>query len=436
MSDVLPQLGLVLVLVVINAAFAGTELALVSLREGQLQRLEAKSSTGVVLAGLAREPNRFLATIQIGITLAGFLASAAAAVSLAEPLEEPLSFLGGAAQPVSIVVVTLLLSYVTLVFGELAPKRIAMQKAERWGMVMARPLAFLNKITRPIVWLLSLSTDFAVRIMGGDPDQQREEVTEEELREMVASQVTFTPQQRVIIDGAFEIADRTLDEVLVPRSQVFVLDPELTADRALELLNESGHTRAPVAAGRNLDNVVGFVHLRQLLGSGDAEISTLALEAPIFPEAARVLTAMRELQIRRAQMAVVVNEHGGVAGIVTMEDLVEELVGEIYDETDPDLTTVRHEPDGTIVLPGTFPIHDLDDIGVELPDGDYATVAGLVLEHLGRIPSVGDHVIVDDWTIDVRSMERHSITEVALVPAISTPHSPTISTDPTTEELS
>jgi putative hemolysin len=431
MSEYLPQIGLVILLVIINAAFAGTELALVSLREGQLQRLETRSATGTVLAGLAREPNRFLATIQIGITLAGFLASAAAAVSLAVPLEEPLSFLGGAAGPVSIIVVTLILSYITLVFGELAPKRIAMQKAERWGMVMARPLALLNKITRPIVWLLSLSTDVAVRLMGGDPNQQREEVTEEELRDMVAAQVTFTPHQRVIIDGAFEIADRTLDEVLVPRSQVFVLDPELTAERALELLRDSGHTRAPVATGRNLDNVIGFVHLRHLLGAGDAVVATLTLEAPIFPEAARVLTAMRELQVQRAQMAIVVNEHGGVAGIVTMEDLVEELVGEIYDETDRDLTTVRREPDGTIVLPGTFPIHDLDDIDVELPDGDYATVAGLVLEHLGRIPSVGDTVTVTDWRIEVRSMDRHSITEVALT-TVALPH---LSTD-TTEELS
>ena len=355
MSDVVPQLVLIVVLVIVNAAFAGTELALVSLREGQLVRLESASSTGAVLARLARQPNQFLATIQIGITLAGFLASAFAAVSLAEPLEEPLSFLGRAAAPVSIVVVTLLLSYFTLVFGELAPKRVAMQKAERWGMVMARPLAFLSKITRPIVWLLSWSTDVAVRLMGGDPDQQREEVTEEELRDMVAAQVTFTPQQRVIIDGAFEIAERTLEQVLVPRSQVFVLDTALTCDRALELLNESGHTRAPVAPGRNLDDVVGFIHLRQLIGGGDTPIAPLAVDAPVFPEAARVLIAMRELQIKRAQMAVVVNEHGGVAGIVTMEDLVEELVGEIYDETDPDLTTVRHEPDGTIVLPGTFP---------------------------------------------------------------------------------
>jgi putative hemolysin len=133
-----------------------------------------------------------------------------------------------------------------------------------------------------------------------------------------------------------------------------------------------------------------------------------------------VLTAMRELQLRRAQMAIVVNEHGGVAGIVTMEDLVEELVGEIYDETDPDLTTVRREPDGTIVLPGMFPIHDLDDIGVELPTGDYATVAGLLLERLGHIPIVGVRVVIHGWEIEIRAMERHSITEVALTPIAPT----------------
>jgi len=200
----------------------------------------------------------------------------------------------------------------------------------------------------------------------------------------------------------------------VPRSQVFVLDPTMSCSHALELLDASGHTRAPVAAGRNLDDVIGFVHLRQLLGGGDRPIAPLALDVPIFPEAARVLTTMRELQVQRAQMAVVVNEHGGVAGIVTMEDLVEELVGEIYDETDPDLATVRREPDGTIVLPGTFPVHDLDDLDVQLPTGDYATVAGLLLERLGRIPVVGVRIALDGWEIEIRAMQRHSITEVAL----------------------
>jgi len=387
MSDVAPQLLLVLLLVVLNAMFAGAEMAIVSLRESQLQRLAQRSATGAVLASLAREPNRFLATIQVGITLAGFLASAAAAVSLAEPLEAPLSFLGGAAGPASIVVVTLVLSYVTLVFGELAPKRVAMQRAEKWGLLAARPLAAMATVTRPVVWLLSRSTDVVVRLLGGDPSRGREEVTEEELRDMVAAQPTFTPEQRLIIDGAFEIAERTLDEVLIPRRSVFVLDADEPADAALVDLRDSGHSRAPVAEGARLDDLVGLVHLRQLLDAGDTPVRELAVEAVVLPETLSVLHALRAMQAKRAQLAVVVNEHGGAEGIVTVEDLIEELVGEIWDETDPDVRSVQHHPDGTLVVPGRYPIHDLEDIGVELPEGEYSTVAGLVLDRLGHIPT-------------------------------------------------
>lgn len=418
MRDVLPQLGLVGVLILLNAAFAGTELALVSLREGQLQRLERQSSTGAVLAELARDPNRFLATIQIGITLAGFLASAAAAVSLAAPLEAPLGFLGGAAEPVAIVVVTLALAYVTLVFGELAPKRVAMQRAERWGILAARPLAFISALTRPAVWLLSHSTDIAVRLMGGDPHLDREEITEEELRDMVAVQTSFTPKQRLIIDGAFEIAERSLEEVLRPRGEVFVLDADQPGDEALEALAASGHSRAPVGANASLDEAIGVVHLRDLLGLGARPVGSVVGEMRAFPETAGVLDALHQMQQTRTQLAVVVDEHGSAAGIITMEDLVEELVGEIYDETDRDVLSVQHGDDGTMVLPGQFPVHDLVDIGIDdVDDGPYTTVAGLILDLLGRVPEQpGDRVEVDGWTLEVTEVHRHAITEVRATP--------------------
>lgn len=414
MGDVWPQLLLVAILVLVNAAFAGTELALVSLRESQLQRLEERSATGVVLARLARQPNQFLATIQIGITLAGFLASAAAAVSLAEPLEGPLSFLDGAAGPVSVILVTLILAYFTLVFGELAPKRIAMQRAEKWGMVMARPLDVLSTLTRPVVWLLSKSTDVAVRLLGSDPTRQREEVTGDELRDMVAIHETFPPEQRQIIDGAFEIAERTLDEVMVPRNDVVVIDADATCDEALDLLIETGHSRAPVAERHNLDRPVGMVRLRNLIGRGTEPVTSVMWDVPAFPDAARVLTALREFQERRTQMAVVIDEHGRTLGIVTVEDLVEELVGEIYDETDADVNAVVHEADGVLVLAGSFPVHDLVDLDVDLPDGDYTTIAGLVLDELGRFPRPGESLVVDGWQITIRSAGRHRITQVAL----------------------
>lgn len=416
MGDVLPQLGLVAALVVLNALFAGSELALVSLREGQLQRLEGRGGSGMVLARLARDPNRFLATIQIGITLAGFLASASAAVALAEPLEGGFSFLGGGARAASIVAVTLALAYVTLVFGELAPKRVAMQRAERWGLLVARPLAVLSQVTRPAVWLLSHSTNLAVRLMGGDPHAQREEVTEEEIRDMVAAQASFTPEQRRIISGAFEVADRTLGQVLRPRPDVVVVDAKASPEEAVRILLASGHSRAPVADGADLDHVVGVVHLRELL-SGAETTGDAARQAMFVPESGHVLDVLRDMQTEREQLAIVINEHGGGEGIVTVEDLIEELVGEIYDETDRDVIGVVRDPDGSMLIPGRFPIHDLVDLGVEVPSGDFATVAGLVLAHLGRIPAPGDEVNVSGWCVTVLEMDRRSVTLVRFSPS-------------------
>jgi putative hemolysin len=414
MSGLWLQIGLVIVLVLVNAAFSGTEMALVSLREGQLQRLEEESRRGAMVADLARDPNRFLATIQIGITLAGFLASAAAAVSLAEPLEAPLSFLGGAAGPASIVIVTLFLSYLTLVFGELAPKRVALQKAEGWALRMARPMTTLSIITTPIVWLLSLSSNLAVRLMGGDPKVQREEVTAEELREMVAAQSTFTTQQRQILDGAFEIEKRALKEILVPRPEVFVLDAAWTGQQALDELAASGHSRAPVAPDRSLDQVTGVVHLRHLLAGVNRPVAELVSTLPVFPDTAGALDTLRRLQDGRTQMALVIDEHGGAEGIVTVEDLLEELVGEIWDETDKKPTHDLQETAGQLTLPGQFPMHDLPDLDIELPGGDYTTIGGLVIDRLGRMPEPGDTVEVGQYALSVEDVKDRAITEVVL----------------------
>ncbi|HSJ28854.1 MAG TPA: hemolysin family protein [Acidimicrobiia bacterium] len=413
-----PQLALIGGLVALNAAFAGSELALVSLREGQLRRLEQGSRTGARLARLARDPNRFLATIQIGITLAGFLASAVAATSLAEPLVEPLGFLGGSARAVAIVLVTLILSFVTLVFGELVPKRIAMQRAERWGLAVAGPLTALAALSRPVVGLLSFSTDAVVRVFGGDPSQQREAVTREELRELVAAQMSFTPQQRLIIDGAFEVSHRKIGQVMRPRPDVFVLDEAESSSEALRRLAASGHTRAPVAPDGLLDSAEAIVHLRDLLDEGERPVAEVATPLFLVSEAGGVLETLHEFQVRRIQLAGVVDEHGVVTGIVSAEDLVEEIVGEIYDETDRDVVAVRREGDGTLRVSGRFPIHDLEDIGVfDVPTGDYVTVAGLVLERLGRIPhSPGDRVEIAGRVFEVTAIGGRTITEVRIGP--------------------
>jgi putative hemolysin len=415
------QIALVLILVLINAVFAGSEMALVSLRESQVRRLERTSRGGRTLARLARDPNRFLATIQIGITLAGFLASAAAAVSLAKPLVGPLGFLGSAAEPVAIVAVTMVLTFLTLVLGELAPKRIAMQRAEGWALLAARPLDALSTLSRPVVWLLGRSTNMVVRLAGVDPHGGREEVTTEELRDMVAAQRSISPDQRMIISGAFEVAERILREILVPRREVFVLPADLPANQALRRLRNSGHSRAPVVGLAGLDDVTGVVHLRDLL-DGDLPVADYAHEPLFMPETLHVTDAIRQMRHLRQQFALVVNELGAIDGIVTMEDLVEEIVGEIYDETDRDVQAVVHESDGAFLLAGGYPIHDLPDIGVDLrqddnEEGDYTTIAGLVLARLGHIPSApGESVSLAGYTAEVVEITGRAITKIRLHP--------------------
>ncbi|MEV6595466.1 hemolysin family protein [Actinoplanes sp. NPDC051346] len=413
------QVVLVLVLVLVNAAFSGSEMALVSLRDSQIHKLERTSRAGQVLARLTRDPNRFLATIQIGITLAGFLASAAAAVSLSEPLIEPLGFLGAAARPAAIVLVTIALTFVTLVIGELAPKRIAMQRTEGWALLVARPLDLLSTVSRPAVWLLSAATDLVVRLAGGDPRAQREEVTTEEIRDMVAAQQDFSAEQRTIISGAFEIADRILREILVPRRDVVSLATGLRCRDALDQLIAGGHTRAPVVGPAGLDDVIGVVHLRDLVAA-EGPVDAVARPGLFLPETLRVSDALRQLRAERQQLAMVVDERGAIDGIVTMEDLVEEIVGEIYDETDRDVQAVVKEPDGALLMAGSFPIHDLPDIGFDgtnQDEGDYTTIAGMVLASLGHIPTApGEIVTLPEFTAEVVEVTGRAITRIRLRP--------------------
>jgi putative hemolysin len=416
------ELVLVGVLVLINALFSGSEMALVSLRESQLQRLERESRAGRVLARLARDPNRFLATIQVGITLAGFLASATAAVSLAEPLVPVLGFLGSAAGPASIVLVTLVLTFVTLVFGELAPKRIAMQRAEGWALLAARPLDVLSALSRPAIWVLSRATDAVVRVSGADPRAHRDEISPDELRDMVAGHQEFTPEQREIISGAIEITRRALRTVVVPRMQVFTVEADMPVEVARAALAESGHSRAPVVRGGSLDEAAGVVSLRELVVNDGGTAADHARPPLLLPETLQVADALRRFKAERQQLAFVVDERGAVAGIITLEDLVEEVVGEIYDETDLDVLGVQRDPDGALLLPGMFPVHDLPGIGVALtgtPPGGYATVAGLLLAALGHIPTApGEEVTVGGWTLQVTRVEGRAITGVRLAPAL------------------
>ncbi|HPZ95862.1 MAG TPA: hemolysin family protein, partial [Mycobacterium sp.] len=349
----------------------------------------------------------------------GLPTSATAAITLAEPLVPSLGFLGGAAEVVAVTSVTLILAAVNIVVGELAPKRLAMQYAQRWALLVAVPLDRLASLTKPMVWLLGRATDVLVRLLGGNPNAAAEQLSSDELRELVAMQRGLTTEQRDMISGALDIQDRVLREILIPRRTVVKLARDLSIPEAQAMLVSAGHSRAPVVHSRNLDEVVGVVHLRDLL-SGHETLTAAMRPALQLPDSLPVSEALRRFKAEREHFAVVVDERGGVAGIVTLEDVLEEIVGEIYDETDRDVLGAQTLPDGSLVLPGSFPIHDLPDVHVELsdaPPGDYATVAGLVLVALGHIPRApGDKVELAHWTIEVSAVERNTITGVRLVP--------------------
>lgn len=414
------DIGLIAVLLMLNGLFAGSEIALVSLHEGQLRALERTAGRRErALVRLARDPNRYLGTIQLGITLAGYLASATAAVTLAEPLVPTLRFLGGAAEAIAITAVTVVLAAINIIVGELVPKRLAMQYPQRWAVVVAPMLDRLATLTKPMVWLLGRATDVLVRMFGGNAEASGEQLSAQELQELVSVQRVLTPEQREMISGALEIHERLLREILVPRRAVVTLPCEMSLAAARKTLVASGHSRVPVVRGRDLDDVIGVVHLRDLLHD-HATVESAVRPVLNLPDSLPVSGALRRFKSDREQFALVVDERGGVAGIVTLEDVLEEIVGEIYDETDRDVLAVQRMADGTLVLPGFFPIHDLGDVGVhfnDAPRGDFTTIAGLVLVALARIPeSVGERVEMADWTVEVSGLSRNTITEVRLIP--------------------
>jgi putative hemolysin len=413
------QVAVILGLLVVNAVLAGSEVALISLRESQLVRLEQRGARGRAVARLARDPNRFLAAIQIGITLSGFLASATAAVTLAEPLVLLLSPLGRGAEPVAVLIVTGVLTFLTLVLGELAPKRIAMQRAERWALTASGLLVGIARLTRPLVRLLGVSTDAVVRLAGADPAQGRDAPTQEEVRDLIATGGLYEPDERRIITGTLEAADRVLREVLRPRTLVVALPAALPAADGLRRLIESGHSRAPVFTA-SVDDADRLVGVMDLVGR-DGTVGEHARPGLALPESMGLFEALRNLQAAHLSLALVVDEYGGVAGIVTVEDLLEELVGEIHDEYDRDVRDAVRNADGSVTVVGHFPIHDLEDVGIELDPGESnaVTVAGLINDHLGRLPVVGDRIEVGGHVIAVDAVSRRSTVRVTIAGATS-----------------
>ena len=380
----------------VGAVFAAAEMALVSLREPQIKALAHRGKRGREIAQLAHNPNRFLSAVQIGVTLAGFLSASFGAATLSRDVLAPQlvawGMRPGASDIVSLLIVTLIISFFSIVISELTSKRLAMQHPLSYVMVLAPLVNGLATLFRPIIWLMGVCTNGLVRLLGGDPQAGKEQVSDEELRSMVTDSSTLGQEERHIVDEVFDAGQRNLREVMVPRTEVHFLDADTPAAKALRATKDAPYSRYPVIDG-SPDQVAGFLHVRDLadLDPDMRAVPIRQLVRPIvsLPQTVRVLRALTDMRRAHAHLAIVVDEYGGTAGIVTLEDLVEELIGEITDEYDVTSTLRAGEFDGLTTLE-----EFADRTGYALPEGPYDTLAGYFTAQLGEVAGVGDTVAV------------------------------------------
>jgi magnesium and cobalt exporter, CNNM family len=414
---------LVLAVILIGGFFAAAEMALVSLREGQVRALSRRGKRGQRTAKLAQDPNRFLASVQIGVTLATLLSGAFGAALLSDRLADKLAKLmpRDVANPVALIAVTLIISFFTLVFGELAPKRLALQRNERVAMVSGPVVDRLAMLARPLVWLLSKSTNLAVRLLGGNPAEARGVMTDEELRDLVAGHQALSPDERHIVGEVFDAGKRQIREVLVPRTEVEFLPAATLLSAAVAATEHSRYSRFPVYQ-ESYDDVIGFVHIRDLLDSrgelGSRQVGEVCRPVKFLPISKTVLSALSEMRRDRAHLAIVVDEYGGTAGIVTLEDLVEELIGDIQDEYDEEVSHPRQLRGGQLEVDGLLNLDEFaEQTGLELPEGPYETVAGYLLAALGHLPENGESAEVDGRKLTVTQLDGRRISRVLVSPA-------------------
>jgi putative hemolysin len=400
-------------LILLAALFVAAEIALISLRESQVRQLASKGKRGKRVATLSENPNRFLAAAQVGVTVCGFLSAALGAEKLGEyviPWLEDLGLNPNWSSATSLIGVTLVIAYFSLVFGELVPKRLALFRTEQISLASAPIIDSIATLFRPIIWLLSHSTDFVVRIFGVDPKEQRSAMSEEELLDLVAGHAALTDEERDIVEEVFNASERQIHELMVPRTEVDFMDASLTVSKAIELAVDKAHSRYPVVRG-STDEVIGFIHVRDLLDtslvSTGGKVQELVRNIMFLPGTKGVLPALTEMRNQRQHLAIVLDEYGGTDGIITMEDLVECLIGDIRDEYDSDEQEVQVESrTGDFEVDGLISIEDLcEQTGLEIPEGPYETASGFVMHVLGRIPLINDVVSINGLRITVLTLE-------------------------------
>ncbi len=431
--SIILKLLLLFVLIIVNAFFAMSEIAIISLNDAKMQKLaEEGNKKAKQVVKLTENSSRFLSTIQIGVTLAGFLTSASASQTFADMLTNALMktpvadvIPPGVINGASVILITILTSYFSLVLGELAPKRIAMQIPEKISFKVVGILLFVASVTKPFVKVLSVSTNAVVRLFGFDPNADEENVTEEEIRMMVdvgGEKGVIEDTQKEMIDNIFEFDDLDAGDIMTHRTEMTAIEVTRSLEEVAELAIENGYSRIPVYED-DPDSIVGVLYAKDLLKyvghsiPADLSISKVMRKALYVPETQACGDLFKAMNESRTQFAVVVDEYGGTAGIVTLEDVLESIVGNIQDEYDNEEEEIKQINETTFTVDGTTDLDEVDElVGIELPEGDYDTLGGFVISLLGYLPGeIGEEPIVAEYEnlrFTVLSIEERRIDKI------------------------
>lgn len=428
-GDLWRQMLVIFLLIGLNAFFAASEMAIVSIRQSRIKPLvDEGNKAATIVSRFLDEPSKLLATIQIGITFAGFLASAIGAQTLSQGLAE---FLGSLSIPlisnyavwISTFLVTGIIAYFTLVLGELVPKRMALAKSDKIALSVAGTINTFYKITSPAVKLLTFSTNMIVKLLGGPVKTTGEQITEEEIRLMInvgEEKGIFQETETEMINSIFEFDDTVAKEVMTPRTSIIAISSDSTLEEILDIIVEENFSRIPVYE-ESIDHIIGILYIKDLFGKikkeMEWEVSLKDIIRPAYfvPEYKKIDELFKEMQKSKTHIAIVIDEYGGTAGLITIEDLLEEIVGNIFDEYDDVILDYEKVDDNTYIVNGMLDIGDINDIlDTQMPEEEFDTVSGMVLSHSGKMPEVGDEVTIDNLYFRIEEVDDKRISKIRI----------------------
>ena len=415
------QIIIILILLLINAFFAASEMAIISANHIKLDLLIAEGNKKAkIVRKLQEDETKLLSTIQVGITLSGFFSSATAASSISNILSNKFSL----PNEVSVVIITLILSYFTLVLGELFPKRLALRSPEKIAMLVAIPISFIKTIFKPIVFILSISTDLLAKLFKLKR-QPNESVTEDEIKAMISNGVdagTINTKEQELISAVFTLDDLLVKDIMTPRVNVFMLDINTPIIKLKKLIKQEQYTRVPIYEN-NKDNIIGILNLKDIflfLNSNytTEDIKKILREAIFVPESMKCNTLLKEMQTKKSQSAIVIDETGSVSGYVTLEDVIEEITGNIYDEHDEVLNFIHKLNDKEFIVDAAIPIHDINkELGLKITykNEKYTTIAGYVTYYNEGLPNINDEIVINNLKFNILEIDTNRVTKVKMI---------------------